>query len=104
MNEKLNENECGKASEVKGMKNEDRIDRFERFKRLRYRPTDRPTDGHDLLQKCEDALKNDVKRKGRKPKLGNNVIPAGQRKYPGFFPFFPKLVLNSPNLLKMTIR
>ena len=39
------------------MKNDDRIDRLERFKRLRYRPTDRPTDGHDLLQKCEDALK-----------------------------------------------
>ena len=39
------------------MKNDDRIDRFERFKRLRYRQTDQPTDGHDLLQKCEDALK-----------------------------------------------
>ena len=35
---------------MRGDSNEDdRIDRFERFKRLRYRPTDRPTDGHDLL-------------------------------------------------------
>ena len=42
------------------MKKDDRIGRFERFKRLRYRPTNRPTNGHDLLQKFEDALKNVV--------------------------------------------
>ena len=38
-----------------------RMSRFAHFKRLRYGPTDQPTDqptnGHDLLQKCEDALK-----------------------------------------------
>ena len=55
MKEKQNENKCGKAWEVIGMKNDDWIDRFARFKRLRQ--TDQPTDGHDLLKKCEDALK-----------------------------------------------
>ena len=35
------------------------ISRFSHFKRLRDQPTNRLTDGHDLLQKCEDALKND---------------------------------------------
>ena len=49
MNEKQNENECWKAWEVIGMKKDDRIGRFERFKRLRYQPTNQPTDGPDLL-------------------------------------------------------
>ena len=45
---------------MRGDRNEkdDRIGRFERFKRLRNRQTNRPTDVHDLLYKCEDALKN----------------------------------------------
>ena len=42
------------------MKKVDRIGRFKRFKRLRYQPTNQPTDGHDLYQKCEDALKKDA--------------------------------------------
>ena len=40
------------------MKTDNRIDRSERFKHLRYQQTNQQTDGHDLLQKCEDALKN----------------------------------------------
>ena len=53
----MNENECGKAEKVIGMKKYVRISRFPHFKRLRDRPTDRPTDRLDLLKKCEDALK-----------------------------------------------
>ena len=41
--EKSNENECIEAWEVIGMKKDVRIGRFERFKRLRYQPTDQPT-------------------------------------------------------------
>ena len=40
------------------MKNYVRISRFAHFKRLRDRPTNQPTEGHDLLWECEDALKN----------------------------------------------
>ena len=32
------------------------------------RQTNRPTDGHDLLWKCEDALKKEEEKKGRKGK------------------------------------
>ena len=39
------------------MKKDDRMGRFERLKRLRSQQTDRQTDGHYLLWKCEDALK-----------------------------------------------
>ena len=53
----MNENECGKAEKVIGMKKYVRISRFPHFKRLRDRPTDQPTDRLDLLKKCEDALK-----------------------------------------------
>ena len=58
------------------MKKDDRIGRFERFK-LRYRPTDRQTDGHDLLQKCEDALKNKAKKanKVRRVDRQTNALP-----------------------------
>ena len=41
---KMRENECGKAGEVIGMKKYVKISRFARFKRLRDRPTNRPTD------------------------------------------------------------
>ena len=61
MNEWMNENECDKAWKVIGIKKYVRISRFVHFKRLRYRPTNQPTNGHDLLKKCEDALKNDTK-------------------------------------------
>ena len=40
----MNECERGEASEVIVMKKDGRIGRFECFKRLRYQPTDRPTD------------------------------------------------------------
>ena len=55
MNESTNknENERGEAWEAIVMKKDDIFGRFERFKRLRYQPTnqptDRPPDGHDLL-------------------------------------------------------
>ena len=40
----MNENECGKAREVIGMKKYVRIGRFAHFKRLRDRPTNQRTD------------------------------------------------------------
>ena len=61
MNEGMNENDCGDAWKVIGMKKYVRISRFAHIKRLRDRPTDQPTDqptgrptnqptdGHDLL-------------------------------------------------------
>ena len=44
MNERLNENESGKASKVAGMKVDAKIGRFARFYRFRGGPTDQPTD------------------------------------------------------------
>ena len=45
----MNENECGKARKVIGMMKYVRMSRFAHFKRLRYQPTNQPTDGPDLL-------------------------------------------------------
>ena len=62
MNQQQNENESSKAWKVIEMKKDDRIGRFERFERLRYQQTDRQTNGHDLLLKCDDALKKLLSR------------------------------------------
>ena len=61
------------------MKKGDRIGRFERFKCLRYRQTNQQTNGHDLLQKCEDALKN-TKQQTCIPINGCAFVIAAQQK------------------------